>query len=119
LVIGGFTEPGGSRKGFGALVVGFYDEDALVCAGKVGTGFDDGTLVSLHDEMAELEQDEPPFDQGDLPGGAVHWVRPELVAEVGFTEWTNDAQLRHPRFIGLRRDKDPRAVVREDQEKRP
>jgi len=119
LVIGGFTEPGGSRKGFGALVVGFYDGDALVCAGKVGTGFDDETLVSLHNEMAELEQDEPPFDRGDLPGGAVHWVRPELVAEVGFTEWTNDAQLRHPRFIGLRRDKDARAVVREDQEKRP
>jgi DNA ligase D-like protein (predicted ligase) len=115
LVIGGFTEPGGSRKGFGALVVGFHDGDALVCAGKVGTGFDDETLVSLHAEMAELEQDDPPFDRGELPGGAVHWIRPELVAEIGFTEWTGDGQLRHPRFIGLRRDKAPRDVVREDR----
>lgn len=61
------------------------------------------------------ELDESPFERGTLPGGAVHWIRPELVAEIGFTEWTADAQLRHPRFIGLRRDKDPRDVVREDR----
>lgn len=119
LVIGGFTEPGGSRKGFGALIVGFYEDDALVCAGKVGTGFDDDTLVSLHEELAPLEQEQPPFERGQLPRGRVHWVRPERVAEIAFTEWTKDAQLRHPRFLGLRRDKDPRAVIREDQRKSP
>ena len=114
LVIGGFTEPSGSRRGFGALVLGYYDGDALVCAGKVGTGFDTDTLDTLRADLDELERDTPPFDRGKLPGNSPHWVTPELVAEVAFTEWTRDDRLRHPRFIGLRRDKPARTVVRED-----
>ena len=113
-VIGGFTEPKGERKGFGALVLGFYEDGELVCAGKVGTGFDDEMLVSLRKRMEKKERKISPFDSGEEPGGDVHWITPELVGEVAFTEWTNDLQLRHPRFMGLRRDKDPKDVVREE-----
>jgi bifunctional non-homologous end joining protein LigD len=113
-VIGGFTDPQGSRTGFGALLLGYYDRNGkLAYAGKVGTGFDQCTLDSLHATLAELEQDRPPFERGVLPRSRVHWVEPRLVGQVGFTEWTTDGQLRHPRFQGLRRDKDPAEVVRE------
>jgi ATP-dependent DNA ligase len=113
-VIGGFTDPRGSRTGFGALPLGYYDQDAkLVYAGKVGTGFDQRTLDSLHAALAALEQDRPPFDRGHLPRSGVHWVEPRLVGQVGFNEWTTDGELRHPRFRGLREDKDPAEVVRE------
>jgi bifunctional non-homologous end joining protein LigD len=114
LVIGGFTEPRGSRAGFGALVVGYYDSDDLVCAGKVGTGFDNQTLHELRAELEKHERDDPPFTRGALPDHGVHWVTPALVVEVAFSEWTRDGRLRHPRFIGQRRGKSPRAVVRED-----
>jgi DNA ligase D-like protein (predicted ligase) len=113
-VIGGFTDPQGSRTGFGALLLGYYDPGhQLVYAGKVGTGFTQRTLDSLHATLAGLEQDRPPFDRGRLPRSGVHWVEPRLVAEVGFSEWTTDGELRHPRFQGLRDDKDPADVVRE------
>jgi bifunctional non-homologous end joining protein LigD len=113
-VIGGFTDPRGTRTGFGALLLGYYDPgQQLVYAGKVGTGFNRRTLDSLHATLADLEQDHPPFDRGRLPRAGVHWVQPRLVAEVGFSEWTNDGELRHPRFQGLRDDKDPADVVRE------
>jgi bifunctional non-homologous end joining protein LigD len=114
-VIGGYTDPSGSRVGFGALLLGYYNPgDVLVYAGKVGTGFDTATLHSLHDKLAGLEQDGPPFRDGRLPPPrGVHWVRPALVAEIGFSEWTDDGELRHPRFQGLRDDKDPAEVVRE------
>ena len=113
-VIGGFTDPQGSREGFGALLIGYYDEDGtLAYAGKVGTGFDQAVLASLHDTMSQLEQPHPPFGRGALPRSGVHWVRPELVGQVGFSEWTTAGQLRHPRFLGLRRDKDAAAVSRE------
>jgi len=113
-VIGGFTDPRGTRTGFGALLLGYYDPgEQLVYAGKVGTGFNRRTLDSLHATLAGLEQDHPPFDRGRLPRAGVHWVQPRLVAEVGFSEWTNDGELRHPRFQGLRDDKDPAEVVRE------
>ena len=113
-VIGGFSDPQRSRIGFGALLLGYYDADGrLVYAGKVGTGFDTRTLRSLHAELAGIERDEPPFDLGDLPRSGVHWVEPSMVAQVGFSEWTRDCQLRHPRFQGLRRDKAPAEVVRE------
>jgi bifunctional non-homologous end joining protein LigD len=113
-VIGGWTDPQRSRVAFGALLVGYYDPDGkLAYAGKVGTGFDTRTLRSLLAEMEQLGQDEPPFDHGDLPRHGVHWVRPELVAQIGFSEWTRDLQLRHPRFQGLRRDKAASEVVRE------
>jgi bifunctional non-homologous end joining protein LigD len=113
-VIGGWTDPQRSRVAFGALLLGYYDPDGkLAYAGKVGTGFDTRTLRSLLAEMEELGQDQPPFDYGDLPHRDVHWVRPELVAQIGFSEWTRDLQLRHPRFQGLRRDKAASEVVRE------
>ncbi len=114
-VIGGSTDPHGSRVGFGALLLGYYDPDgSLVYAGKVGTGFDTGTLRGLRDRLAGLEQGSPAFRGGRLPPRrGVHWVRPALVAQVGFTEWTDDGELRHPRFQGLRDDKDPAAVARE------
>jgi bifunctional non-homologous end joining protein LigD len=120
LVVGGFTEPTGSRVGLGALVVGYYQGDGLVYAGKVGTGFSRATLGELRRRLDALETPDSPFRDDDVrraargPGGAaVHWVRPELVAEVGFTEWTTDGRLRHPRFVGLRDDKRARDVVRE------
>jgi bifunctional non-homologous end joining protein LigD len=113
-VIGGYTDPQGTRTGFGALLLGYYDPDGrLVYAGKVGTGFDHVLLHDLHDQMARIERGQPPFDVGKLPKSGVHWVEPRLVGEVGFSEWTEDGQLRHPRFSGLRRDKAPSEVVRE------
>jgi len=113
-VIGGFTDPRGSRTGFGALLLGYYDPGhQLVYAGKVGTGFSQRTLDSLHATLASLEQSRSPFDRGQVPRGGVHWVQPRLVAEVGFSEWTTAGELRHPRFQGLRDDKDPAEVVRE------
>jgi bifunctional non-homologous end joining protein LigD len=112
LVIVGFTEPQGSRIGFGALLVGYYEDGELRYAGKVGTGYDTPTLVSLRQVLGGLEQPTPPFS-GRVRERGAHWVRPELVAQVGFTEWTSDGKLRHPRFLGLRRDKSAVDVVRE------
>jgi bifunctional non-homologous end joining protein LigD len=113
-VIGGFTDPRGTRTGFGALLLGYYDAGhQLIYAGKVGTGFTQQTLDSLHATLAGLEQDRAPFTGGKLPRSGVHWVQPCLVAEVGFSEWTTAGELRHPRFQGLRDDKDPADVVRE------
>jgi bifunctional non-homologous end joining protein LigD len=113
LVVGGFTDPEGSRVGLGALLLGYYDAGVLTYAGKVGTGFDNAMLTRLAEELRRREVDQPPFGQGRLPRGGVHWVRPELVAAVAFTEWTRAGQLRHPRFLGLRRDKAAEEVVRE------
>ena len=115
-VIGGFTEPAGSRAGFGALLVGVYDEEgALRYAGRVGTGFDDRALTRLRKRLAALERTAAPF--ADAPRGAqargVHWTAPELVAEVRFSEWTGDGRLRHPVFQGLREDKGAAEVRRE------
>ena len=114
-VIGGYTDPQRSRIGFGALLLGYYDADGqLHYAGKVGTGFTSRTLTSLHATLAAHEQPTPPFEPvRGLPRSGVHWVQPRLVAQVGFSEWTADGELRHPRFQGLRRDKDPADVVRE------
>ena len=114
-VVGGFTDPQGSRKGFGALLVGFYHHGSLLYAGKVGSGYDRETLRSLKERLVGMEVDEPPFKMDRAPGRGVHWVRPRLVAEVVFTEWTGGHNLRHPRFLGLRRDKSPKDVVRERQ----
>lgn len=113
LVIGGFTRPKGSRAGFGALLVGYYEGDALRYAGKVGTGFDTDFLKNFRQCLDRHRQDEPPFEPAPDEAGAL-WVRPDLVAEIGFTEWTRDGKLRHPRFLGLRRDKAARDIVREE-----
>jgi bifunctional non-homologous end joining protein LigD len=111
-VVGGYTDPGGSRKEFGAVLIGYYEGDDLRYAGKIGTGFDDRTLHDLGRRLRRLERpDSPFFDR--VPGRNVHWVKPQLVCEAGFTEWTGDGRLRHPRFMGLRRDKRAREVVRE------
>jgi len=114
-VIGGWTDPRGSRVGFGALLLGYYDRDGdLVYAGKVGTGFDTRMLRSMHDRLNALERSAPPFrDARLLPRKDVHWAEARLVCEVSFSEWTRDGQLRHPRFKGLRKDKPAREVVRE------
>ncbi len=113
-VIGGFTEPKGSRIGFGALALGYFDAGELRYAGLVGTGFDDEQLRSLHKSLTALERERPAFDDNALAAGDMHWVTPDMVAQVGFTEWTADGKLRHPRFLGLRHDKAPQEVVRED-----
>lgn len=112
-VVGGYTDPKGSRIGFGALLIGYYEGRRLTYAGQVGTGYDDDTLRRLRKRLSSLERDAPPFAGDGLPRKGVHWVEPKLIAQVGFTEWTVDGKLRHPRFLGLRRDKKPREVVRE------
>jgi DNA ligase D-like protein (predicted ligase) len=112
-VIGGYTEPKGGRPGFGALLLGYYEGDRLIYAGKVGTGFDRELLVTLAKELSALEIKHSPFAGEVKAGKRVHWVWPKLVAQVAFTDWTPDGKLRHPRFLGIRRDKDPREVVRE------
>ena len=112
LVIGGWTEPRGARTHFGALLVGYYDGEGLRYAGKVGTGFGAATLADLHGRMTARERPTSPFVDRVRERGA-HWTEPELVANFGFTEWTADGKLRHPRFEGLRTDKDARSVRRE------
>ena len=112
-VIGGYTDPAGSRTDFGALLVGYYGDGRLKYAGKVGTGYTAATLRELGARLRELEMPESPFvDARPIPRGT-HWTRPELVAQLGFAEWTTDGRLRQPRFLGLRDDKRPGAVVRE------
>jgi ATP-dependent DNA ligase len=113
-VIGAYTDPQGGRIGFGALLVGFYRGGKLVYAGKVGTGFDTDTLQRLGRKLAQLETATSPFAGEGLPRRGVHWVKPRLVAQIAFTEWTPGEKLRHPRFLGLREDKRPEEVVRED-----
>jgi bifunctional non-homologous end joining protein LigD len=116
LVIGGYTEPAGSRTDFGALLVGYYEDGQLRYAGKVGTGYTAATLSQLGAQLRDLETDAPPFvDAQPIPRGT-HWTRPELVAQIGFAEWTTDGRLRQARFLGLRDDKRAADVVRERPE---
>ncbi len=115
-VIGGFTDPAGSRAGLGALLVGVHDERGrLVYAGKVGTGFSRQSLTELRNRLDPLVSKASPFV--NPPRGAeargVHWVKPELIGAVAFAEWTSDNMLRHPSFQGLREDKPPVAITRE------
>jgi len=112
-VIAGYTEPAGARTDFGALLVGYYQDGALRYAGKVGTGYTKDTLHDLGIKLRKLETSESAFaDARAVPRGT-HWTRPDLVAQIGFAEWTKDARLRQPRFLGLRDDKSPAEVVRE------
>jgi bifunctional non-homologous end joining protein LigD len=112
LVIAGWTEPKGARFGFGALLVGYYDDDGLRYAGKVGTGFDAELLSTLHKKLLGIERASSPFLDAPRMRDA-HWATPKFVANIGFTEWTSDGRLRHPRFQGLRPDKKAKEVVRE------
>jgi ATP-dependent DNA ligase len=114
LVVGGFTEPRGSRVGLGALLVGYFERDDFVFAGKVGTGFDRKLLLELRSRLDALEIPKPPFTRASgLPRAGAHWVRPEVVVQIGFIEWTVHGKLRHPRLVGVRQDKAARDVVRE------
>ncbi len=113
-VVLGWTDPRGGRSGLGALLVGYYEDGELRFAGKVGTGFDQRELAMLTSRLGALERSaSPATGTKGLPRKGVHWARPELVAQVGFSEWTPDGKLRHPRYIGLRDDKRPEQVVRE------
>ena len=127
-VVGGFTDPQGARVGFGALLVGYYtprfssgrpereskdDGDDFVFAGKIGTGFDTRLLVDLRSRLDELAVEKSPFTKGTGLPRHGHWVRPEIVVQIGFIEWTRQGKLRHPRLLGVRTDKNPRDVIRE------
>ncbi len=125
-VIGGYTPPAGARKYFGALLVGYYDEDHLLFAGKVGTGFDTKSLAAVYKKLQTQRRDSCPFAdlpskqggewvQGITPGEMrkYNWVNPKFVCQIKFAEWTRDLKLRQPVFLGLREDKNPREVVRE------
>jgi bifunctional non-homologous end joining protein LigD len=125
-VIGGYTNPQGSRKFFGSLIVGFYEKEKLLFAGKVGTGFNETSLRALHRELEKIRIPNCPFKnlperKGDRysPGLTAsemkkcHWVEPKLVAQIRYTEWTRDNKLRHPVYLGLRHDKSAKEVVRE------
>jgi bifunctional non-homologous end joining protein LigD len=114
LVIGGFTDPQGKRKGLGALLLGYFEQDDFVFAGKVGTGFDTKLLLELRERLNSIEVSDPPFTKAvGLPRLAVHWVNPEIVVQVAFLEWTGHGKMRHPRLLGLRSDKPAREVMRE------
>ncbi len=114
LVVGGFTDPQGMRVGLGALLVGYHEGRDFVFAGKIGTGFDTKLLIDLRRRLDGLEIPASPFTRAKgLPRLRVHWVRPEIVVQVSFIEWTVHGKLRHPRLIGVRFDKNPRDVVRE------
>ncbi len=114
LVVGGFTDPQGERTGLGALLVGYFDQDDFVFAGKVGTGFDTKLLLELRGRFDAIEIPKSPFTKAvGLPRVRAHWVTPEVVVRVAFIEWTAHGKLRHSRFLGVRTDKAARDVVRE------
>lgn len=114
LVVGGFTDPQGARKGLGAFLVGYFDGKDFVYAGKVGTGFDTKTLIELRKKLDKIEIAKTPFTKAiGLPRKGAHWVKPELVLQVSFMEWTDDGKMRHPRIIAVRTDKAAREVIRE------
>jgi len=113
-VVAGFTDPQGSRVGLGALLVGYYEHDDFVFAGKIGTGFDTKMLLDLRARLDAIELPASPFTKAKgLPRLRAHWVRPEVIVQVAFIEWTVHGKLRHPRLIGVRYDKNPRDVVKE------
>jgi len=113
-VVGGFTDPQRSRVGLGALLVGYYEGDDFVFAGKIGTGFDNALLRDLRTRLDALERKTTPFTRATgLPKLRVHWVTPAIVVQAAFTEWTGGGKLRHPRLLGVRIDKAARDVIRE------
>lgn len=114
-VIGGYTDPQGSRVGIGSLLLGYHDKDGVLqYAGNVGSGFDSSTLLELLKKLQAIETDASPFPPRAVPGRKHHWVKPKLIAEVSFSEWTNSGSVRHPVFQGLRSDKPPKNITREE-----
>lgn len=113
LVVCGYTAPKGSRESLGALLVGYYEHGALRYAGKVGTGYDRSTLEMLHRRLVPMHRRTSPFAAGPTPSSDVQWVRPRLVVEIGFGEWTPSGLLRHPRYLGIREDRTAAEVRRE------
>jgi ATP-dependent DNA ligase len=114
LVVGGFTDPQGARPALGALLLGYFEGQDFVFAGKVGTGFNTEELVGLRARLDQLEINKSPFTKAvGLPRVRAHWVRPEIVVQIAFIEWTVHGKLRHGRFLGIREDKTAREVVRE------
>jgi ATP-dependent DNA ligase len=115
-VVGGFTDPQGARVGLGALLVGYYDDGDFVFAGKIGTGFDTRLLLDLRRRLDAIELPTSPFTRATgLPRLRAHWVRPEIVVQVAFIEWTVHGKLRHPRLLGVRFDQDARLVTGEQR----
>jgi ATP-dependent DNA ligase len=115
LVVGGFTDPQGTRVGLGALLVGYYEGSDFVFAGKIGTGLDTKLLLDLRRRLDASEVPQSPFTKATgLPRLRAHWVRPEIVVQVAFMEWTGHGKLRHPRLLGVRFDKNARQVIREN-----
>jgi bifunctional non-homologous end joining protein LigD len=112
-VIGGFTEPRGSRNDLGALLLGVYEDGDFVYIGHTGGGFDRRTLTDVHNRLKPLEQDECPFRDRPSPNAPIHWVKPEVICEVQFQEWTSEGHMRQPIFLGFRHDKPASAVRRE------
>jgi bifunctional non-homologous end joining protein LigD len=112
-VIAGFTEMSGRKGLLGALILGHYQNDSLIYIGHTGTGFSDKTLRSLRERLEPLRQRNSPFKKRLKTNSPIYWVRPELVCEVSFTEWTNDGNLRHPVYLGLREDKPASEVGRD------
>ena len=120
LVVGGFTDPQGKRVGLGALLVGYYDGDDFVFAGKIGTGFDTKLLLDLRAQLDQLEISKTPFTRAvGLPRLRAHWVRPEIVVQVGFIEWTVHGKLRHPRLLGVHPPITPITQIKRKDSKRP
>jgi ATP-dependent DNA ligase len=116
LVVGGFTDPQGARVGLGALLVGYHEGQDFVFAGKVGTGFDTKLLLDLRRRLDALEIPMPPFTKAaGLPRLRAHWVRPEIVIQVAFIEWTGHGKLRHPRLLGVRLDRQAGNIVRDER----
>ncbi len=113
VVIGGYTEPRGSRQYLGALLVGTYQKGKFVYVGHSGGGIPDNQRKALRDRLAKLERKESPFATEPKPNAPVHWVKPHIVCEMSFSEWTSDGLMRHPQFEGLRADKKPTDVHRE------
>ncbi len=113
-VIGGFTDPKGSRTGIGALLLGTYDDEGVLrYAGNVGSGFNHSSLAAIKERLEAIRSDDSPFPPRAVPGRQHHWVKPVLVAEVSFSEWTSAGAVRHPVFQGLREDKPARGITRE------
>lgn len=112
-VVGGWTEPRRSRKHLGALLLGYYQDGELIYAGHTGTGFTRTSLEDMMRRLARLERKTPPFSTRPSTNEPAHWVRPSVVVEVRFNEWTSDGKLRQPVFLGVREDKDAKSVIRE------